>query len=189
MAKDVIPEIAARYLVPEEKVREIYRQLQANGGTACQFDCSELGGPVQWMPGMVMTSRWDDLHLRARVDGLCSELCAIVRGMDTAAPAAFRRDPDAPPAVSRVDLPAGESWWPATLGSPAASGDQNGVRYAYFPDKHRLLLQEGARIDAYDTADHHLFGVAQQQGHSRSITFNTDHGPVPLSHFKCVPLA
>jgi hypothetical protein len=188
MAKDVIPEIAARYLIPEEKVREIYGQLQANGGTQCQFECVQLGGPVQWMPGMVMTSRLHDHDLRARVDGLCSELCAIVRGMDTASPAAFRRDADAPPAVSRVDLPAGESWWPATLGSPAASGDQNGVRYAYFPDKHRLLLQEGARIDAYDTQDYRLTGVAQQQGHTRSITFNSDHGPVPLSQFKCVPL-
>jgi hypothetical protein len=188
MAKDVIPEIAARYLIPEEKVREIYGQLQANGGTQCQFECVQLGGPVQWMPGMVMTSRLHDHDLRARVDGLCSELCAIVRGMDTAAPAAFRRDADAPPAASRVDLPAGESWWPATLGSPTASGDQNGVRYAYFPDKHRLLLQEGARIDAYDTQDYRLTGVAQQQGHTRSITFNSDHGPVPLSQFKCVPL-
>jgi hypothetical protein len=189
MAKDVIPEIAARYLVPEEKVREIHRQLQANHATQCQFECSELGGPVQWMPGMVMTSRWDDHALRARVDGLCSELCAIVRGSETAAPAAFKRDADAPPAASRVDLPAGESWWPAALGQPSSSGAQNGVRYAYFPDKQRLLLQQGARIDAYDTGEHRLTGVSQQQGHSRSITFSTPEGPVPVEHLKCVPLA
>jgi hypothetical protein len=189
MAKDVIPEIAARYLVPEEKVREIYRQLQANDATQCQFTCDDLGGPVQWQPGMVMTSRWDDHALRARVDGLCSELCAIVRGSDTAAPAALKRDPATPPAISRVDLAAGESWWPAMLGHPSSSGSQNGVRYAYFPDKHRLLLQHGARIDAYDTGEYHLTGVAQQQGHSRTITFSTAEGPIPVEHLKCVPLA
>src|SRR5687768_15679393 len=127
MAKDVIPEIAARYLIPEEKVREIHRQLQANGGTQCQFQCEELGGPVQWMPGMVMTTRWHDEGLRARVDGLCSEVAAIVRGSGTSAPAALRRDPDTAPSSACVELPAGESWWPAAFGHPAASGAQSGV--------------------------------------------------------------
>ena len=75
------------------------------------------------------------------------------------------------------------------LGHPSSSGSQNGVRYAYFPEKHRLLLQHGVRIDAYDTGDDHLTGVAQQQGHSRTITFSTADGPVPVEHLKCVPLA
>jgi hypothetical protein len=189
MAKDVIPEIAQRYLVPEEKVRDIYRQLQANGGTQCQFECSELGGPVQWMPGMVMTSRMNDHGLRARVDGMCSELCAIVRGSDTAAPAALRREPGTAPAAACVELPAGESWWPAAFGHPSTSGAQNGVRYAYFPDKHRLLIQQGARIEAYDTAEHHLTGVSQQQGSSRTLTFSSAEGPVAVERLKVVPVA
>ncbi len=71
----------------------------------------------------------------------------------------------------------------------ASSGAQNGVRYAYFPAKRRLLIQNGARIDAYDTGDHHLTGVAQQQGHSRSVTFSTSEGPVPIERFRSVPLA
>ena len=33
MAKDVLPEIAQRYQVPEAVVRELYRQLESNGGT------------------------------------------------------------------------------------------------------------------------------------------------------------
>ncbi|HEY7119825.1 MAG TPA: hypothetical protein VH475_24760 [Tepidisphaeraceae bacterium] len=189
MAKDVIPEIANRYQLPVPLVRSLYRQLADSGCRMVQFDSPELGGPGQWMPGMVMVSRWNDHQLKARVDGLCSELTAIICGSDTASPAAFRRPPGTPPAAAHVDLPAGESWWPAPFGQPAASGEQNGVRYAYFPNQNRLLVQQGARIDAFDTADVQLSGVSQQQGHTRSLLFQSDHGPVALEQLKCVPLA
>jgi hypothetical protein len=69
MAVDVIPMIAQRYQVPEEKVRELHRRMQETGGRQCQFECAELGGPVQWMPGMIMVSRWNDHALRARAGG------------------------------------------------------------------------------------------------------------------------
>jgi hypothetical protein len=61
------------------------------------------------------------------------------------------------------------------------------MRYAYFPDKQRLLIQQGAHLEAYDTAGHHLTGVAQEQGHSRSLTFSSDAGPIDLKHLTCIP--
>ena len=181
MAKDVLPEIAQRYQVPEPVVRELYRQLEANGGTQCQFACPELAGQIQWMPGMVMVSRPTDKALKARVDGLCCELAAVLSGSDTAAPRAIARN------WEHVDE--SESWWPATFGHPATSGEQNGVRYAYFPEQRRLLLQQGARIDAYDTSGHHITGAAQQQGHGSSLTFSTDRGPISTSQLKCIPMS
>jgi hypothetical protein len=184
MAKDVLPEIAQRYQVPEGAVRELYRQLQSNGGVQCQFACPELGGQIQWMPGMVMVSRPTDKALKAKVDGLCCELAAILTGSDTAAPAALSWAWE-----HRVP---GESWWPAQFGHPATAGEQNGVRYAFFPEKRRLLIQQGARIDAYDTADHEITGAAQQQqggGHAlSSLTFATNHGPISTKELKCVRL-
>jgi hypothetical protein len=187
MPIDPIPQIAQRYHVPEAKVRELYQQLQKTGGRQCQFNCDELGGPVQWMPGMITVSRWNDHQLRARVDGLCSELAAIVQGSDTAAPAALMREPGTAPAGACVGLAAGESWWPASLGHPSTSGEQNGMRYAYFPEKKRLLIQEGAHLQAYDTGGHYLTGVAQQQGHTRNLTFSSLEGPVDLKHLTCLP--
>ena len=180
MAKDVLPEIAQRYQVPESVVRELYRQLEANGGTQCQFSCPELAGQIQWMPGFVMVSRPADKALKARVDGLCCELAAVLSGSDTAAPAALTRDWE--------HLSTGESWWPGNFGHPAATGEQCGVRYAYFPERRRLLLQQGARIDAYETGSHHITGVAQQQGKTSSLAFQTDQGPISLGQLKCVPL-
>jgi hypothetical protein len=189
MPIDPIPQIAQRYQVPEAKVRELYQQLQSTGGRQCQFNCDELGGPVQWMPGMITVSRWNDAGLRARVDGLCSELSAIVQGSDTAAPAALSREPGTAPAGACVEMPAGESWWPASFGRPSSAGAQNGVRYAYFPEQRRLLIQQGARIEAYDTGSHHLCGAAQQQGRSSSLTFSSDRGTVDVKELQAVPLA
>jgi hypothetical protein len=189
MPQDVIPQIAQRYQVPEPIVRELYRQLQATGGRQCQLSCPEFGGQAQWMPGMVLVSRPTDHQLRARVDGLCSELAAIVQGSDTSAPAALNREAGTAPASGCVSLPAGESWWPASFGHPAASGDQNGIRYAYFPQYQRLLLQQGARIDAYDTGDLQITGAGRQQGNAHTLTFSTDRGPIDVKKLKCVPLA
>src|SRR4051812_40929212 len=104
MPIDPIPQIADRYHVPETKVRELYRQLQITGGRQAQFQCEELGGPVQWMPGMVTVSRWNDHQLKARVDGLCSELSAIIQGSESSAPAALLREPGTAPAAACINV-------------------------------------------------------------------------------------
>ena len=118
---------------------------------------------------------------------MCAEIAAVVRGSDTAAVAALSRDPATAPAGSRVDLPAGDSWWPASYGAPAAQGRQHGLRYAYFPDRHRLLVQTAARIDCFDVTGHRITGVCQQSSSSH-LSFTTGEGPVPLAELRCVPL-
>ena len=134
------------------------------------------------MPGSVMVSRWNDHHLKARVDGLCCELVAVLRGSDTAAPAALTRPWNEAAAE-------GESWWPATFGHATTAGSQNGIRYAYFPDKQRLLVQQGARVDAFDTAGYQIMGAGQQQGNSSTLMFATDRGSISTHELRCVPLA
>jgi hypothetical protein len=187
--KDVIPSIAQRHVVSEETARRIFECLQSTGGTACQFDIPEFGGHGQWMPGMVMIKEHANRDLKAKIDGLCSELAAIVQGSDSSAPATLQCAGKGPAVVGRTDMAVGDSWWPATFGRPAATGDQGGIRYAHFPAVHRLLVQRGAHIDAYDTGDYVIAGVAQAQGQPHSITFNSNRGPVHLDQFQCVPLA
>lgn len=73
-----------------------------------------------------------------------------------------------------------ERWWPEHLGEPSASGAQNGMRYAAFPDKHRLLVERDGQATTYDTGHHRIGGVAQQDGTSRTLTFTSQDGPVRL---------
>jgi hypothetical protein len=71
-------------------------------------------------------------------------------------------------------------WWPEELGEPASSGGQNGMRYAFFPQKRRLLVEADGRKTIYDSADHQISGVSQQSGHASSLVFNSQSGPVAL---------
>ena len=79
-------------------------------------------------------------------------------------------------------------WWPAKLGTPAAAGGQNDVRYAYFADERRIAIERGDAVYVYDTADHRIHGVAQSQsgGGPSSLVFTSQHGTVPLDALKVV---
>lgn len=71
-------------------------------------------------------------------------------------------------------------WWPDELGAPSSSGAQNGMRYAFFPEKQRLLVEQHGRKTVYDSADHQITGVAQSSGSSSPLVFTSQHGPVAL---------
>ena len=77
-------------------------------------------------------------------------------------------------------MDSGPKWWPDDLGSPSSSGSQNGVRYAFFPDKQRLAIDHNGKTELYDSGDHKISGVAQQQGGSQSLAFSSQRGDVKL---------
>jgi len=77
-------------------------------------------------------------------------------------------------------------WWPDNLGEPSSSGGQNEVRYAFFPDKHRLLVEQEGTLTSYDSADYQITGVSQQQSERKTLTFSTRDGNVDLSRLKQV---
>jgi hypothetical protein len=71
-------------------------------------------------------------------------------------------------------------WWPDELGAPASSGGQNDMRYAFFPEKRRLLVEQGGKKTVYDSGDHQISGVSQQSGQTTSLVFTSQSGPVAL---------
>ena len=79
---------------------------------------------------------------------------------------------------------ASAGWWPAELGTPASSGAQDNIGYAYFPAARRLAIQHGGQVDLYDTADHRIDGVSQQSDGVRGPTFSSDKGQVRLADLK-----
>jgi hypothetical protein len=77
-----------------------------------------------------------------------------------------------------------EPWWPKDLGEPATSGAQNGMKYAFFPEKRRLLIARDGQISTYDSGDHRIGGVAQADGAAKSLTFTSQTGDVDLAALK-----
>ena len=154
--------VAGRHGVGVDAVHHLREALRAGHGSMAQFDHPDLGGFGQWSAGgMVMVGRMFDDALKARVGALCTELA--------------RRLPTDQPASSTGD------WWPADLGRPAASGAQDGVRYAFFPGPRRIAVESGGRLTLYDTGSHDIDGVAQRQGADAALRFTGRGGDIDLA--------
>ncbi len=166
-----------------------------------QFDHRELGGAGQWMPGgMTMVGDMFNHGLKAKVDGLCSELSQILAMQPFVPfPAGFQSQSQRQGGgqqegghdfldtgsvslfVPETPGRASGQWWPAELGFPNGNGAQNQVRYAYFNEMHRLAVELNGHVTVYDTLDHQISGVSQQQGRGGSLTLTSQRGTVSVS--------
>jgi hypothetical protein len=87
-----------------------------------------------------------------------------------------------------VELPAQPNWWGPDLKFPNTSGGQNGMRYAYFAQAHRLAIESNGQVIVYDTLDHNIGGVSQQQSGGYSVTFSSQYGYVDLSRLPVISI-
>ena len=125
--------------------------------------------------------------LKARVDALCNDLAGFLTSQPPANDEAgsFQGQGGG---VSLFVAGAGAAspWWPAELGSPASTGAQNDLRYAYFPGPRRLAIHEAGRLSVYETGEHRISGFSQQQSGDRSLTFTSQHGLVRVADLPLV---
>ncbi len=178
--QEQIRDLARRHNISEPSAHQLVNGLVGTGGGQVQFNIPEFGGMGQWMPGMVMAGDMFNSGLKARVDAVCSDIAQQVRS------GALR--PPAPPAAAAgapgasLGWSGQHNWWPGDLGSPASTGAQNNMRYAWFPGTRRLAVDLGGRVWVYDTGDHDIGGVSQQQsGGGMTLTFTSQHGVVDLA--------
>ena len=174
-AANAVADIAQRHGLSHEAVLAMLFALHTGGGTMAQFSIPELGGSGQWMRGgmtMVGGNMFDNA-LRARVDALCNELAQLL-ATTTVFPASTR---DTRTGFSSAN------WWPADLGVPSAAGGQNDARYAVFPSTRRLAIQINGVTKVFDTGEHHIGGVQQQQqgGGYGSVSFTSQFGTFDVS--------
>ena len=164
-----VQNLAHRYGVSVDAVKTLLFAVNAGGGSMAQFYHPELGGGGQWMRGgMTMVGDMFNNGLQATVAGLCSELSSLLNSQQVL---------QANPASAHGMSGFGNNWWPAELGSPSSSGGQNDSRYAYFPQTQRLAIDRGGRVTVYNTLDHQIGGVQQQQGGtSGSLSFSSQFG-------------
>lgn len=172
-AETAIADIAHRYALSREAVLAMLFAVNNGGGTMAQFSIPELGGSGQWMRGgMTMVGNMFDHALKARVDALCGELSQLLANTTVFPPT---------PSGIQFGYTAG-NWWPADLGIPSSSGGQNDARYAVFPSTQRLAIQIDGRTRVFDTGEHRIGGVQQQQGGNYgSVTFTSQFGTFDVS--------
>ena len=178
-AANAIAEIAQRHGLSRETVLAMLFALCNGGGTMAQFDLPELGGSGQWMRGgMTMVGNMFDNALKARVDALCNELSQLL-ATTTVFPASTQAS-----GADHAGFPSA-NWWPADLGVPSAAGGQNDARYAIFPSTRRLAIQINGVTKIFDTGEHQIGGVQQQQGGGYgSVGFTSQLGTFNVSSLR-----
>jgi len=200
--QQAIQDLAQRYGVSADAVMTLLRALVNGNGTMAQFSHPELGGAGQWMQGgMTMVGDIFNYSLQSKVDGLCTELANLLArqpGVIAATGGQFQAQGGQQQQQSSgygqgtslfiaAAQGGGGNWWPAELGMPGATGSQNAVRYAYFPQARRLAVDLNGQVTVYDTLDHQIGGVSQQQGgDGLSVTFTSQHGTVSLAELPVV---
>jgi hypothetical protein len=189
--ENTVAEIASRHGVSAGAVRTLLEAVVNGGGSMAQFNHPELGGGGQWLRGgMTMVGDMFNHSLKAKVDAICSELSDRLASGGFAPPSGgFQSQSQgggfggmsAGVSFFAQDTTGGSGhWWPTDLGNPAATGAQNAVRYAFFPEKGRLAIDNDGRVEIYDTLDHSIQGFGQQQDGGASLNFTSQHGLVRI---------
>ena len=165
--QNLVDDLARRYNLSVDAVVHMLVAVNNGGGSMAQFNCPELGGGGQWMRGgMTMVGDMFNNGLKNTVDNLCNELANILANNQVFP-------------VIPAGTPGSSHWWPVDLGSPLSSGAQNNIRYAVFPQ--RLAVELNGEVTVYDTLDHNIGGVSQQQGGNTSLSFSSQYGAVEVS--------
>ncbi|OQX11556.1 MAG: hypothetical protein BWK73_17440 [Thiothrix lacustris] len=174
--QNAINNLAQRYGVSNDAVTTLLYAVMNGNGTMAQFYHPELGGGGQWMQGgMTMVGDMFNYGLKSTVDGLCQALSNLLN------------QPNAlfiPPTQQQGN----RNWWPDDLGMAASTGGQNNVRYAYFPSSCRLAIDISGQVTIYNTLDHQIGGVSQQQGGNTSLTFSSQYGTLTVDQLPIVSI-
>ncbi|MGB0664336.1 MAG: SHOCT domain-containing protein [Pontibacterium sp.] len=167
--QQLVADLAYRYALQTDTVEHMLIAVNNGGGTMAQFNVWELGGSGQWMQGgMTMVGDMFNMQLKNTVDNLCNELSNALA--TTQIFPVYRGNNNSP-----------QHWWPSELdlGAPHSTGSQNSAEYAIF--NGRLAVKVFDEVTVYNTLDHHIGGVGQQQGGNDQMTFTSQYGVVPVA--------
>ncbi|MEJ8860031.1 SHOCT domain-containing protein [Variovorax robiniae] len=204
--QQIINDIAQRNGFSVEATLSMLDSVINGNGNQAQFNHPEFSGAGQWMRGgMIMLSDMFNNYLKGRVDNLCNDLSSLVVSQpDLVRSGSFQSQSQGDGHSSgQVQTSHGDGgqqqgadnlgpaslfvpgttndWWPSDLRFPNSTGAQNGVRYAYFAQARRLVIEVAGRVTVYDTLDHRIGGFGQQQSYDGSLSFNSQYGLIDVA--------
>jgi len=206
--QQLINDIAQRHGFGVDATLSMLDAVINGNGSMAQFNHPEFAGSGQWMRGgMTMVSDMFNNYLKGRVDGLCSELANVVANQpDLVRSGSFQSQSQNGGSgygqaqtsqsghgnsqqqggggfgPSSLFVPGtSNDWWPSDLRFPNSTGAQNGVRYAYFAQARRLVIDVGGTVTVYDTLDHQIGGFSQQQSVGGTLGFNSQYGLIDVA--------
>ncbi|MDB5850257.1 MAG: hypothetical protein JWP29_4009 [Rhodoferax sp.] len=201
-------DIAQRHGFSVDAVLSMLDSVINGNGSLAQFSHPEFGGSGQWMQGgMTMIGDMFNGYLKGRVANLCDELSRLIASQpDMVRSGSFQSQSQngnyqvngqsnswasntsfgGAANGNSLFAPPPPDWWGADLKWPNSTGGQNGMRYAWFSQARRLAVESNGNVTIYDTLDHQIGGVSQQQSGGYSVTFTSQYGYVDLSRLPVV---
>ena len=200
-----IQDVAQRHGFSFDAVVSMLESVINGNGSQAQFSHPEFGGSGQWMQGgMTMIGDMFNNYLKGRVANLCADLANLIASQtDLVRTGSFQSQSQNGQTVVNswgggyataagnanslfITEPVQPDWWGPDLRWPNSTGGQNGMRYAWFSQARRLAIEANGEVTIYDTLDHQIGGVSQQQSGGYSVTFSSQFGYVDLSRLPVV---
>lgn len=159
---DWYPRLAVKYHVPSRVIEALAELLQRTKGEEARFDITELGGKGIWKPsqGAIIGNGFNE-PLNERATELCNEIASLVR-IEDREDTTLLSTLDDTVAMTPLSIPMGLGiWWPNHLGeNPDLIGNAGTMRYAYFAEKNRLVIQNNLRNRVFDVTGYKVTGVS-----------------------------
>ena len=206
--RQTLDDIAQRHGFSFDATLSMLESVINGNGSMAQFNHPEFSGSGQWMRGgMTMVSDMFNNYLKGRVDNLCSELSNLVASQpDLLRSGSFQSQSQGGSHTQQIQAnhAGGETgfgasslfvppapgtsgdWWPADLRWPNSTGAQNSVRYAYFAQARRLVIEAHGSVTVYDTLDHQIGGFSQQQSVGGTLSFSSQYGLMDVASLPVV---
>lgn len=159
------PRIAQKFHVTVRVVEILAELIQQTRGEEARFDIPELGGKGIWKPkqGAIIGNGFNEA-LNQRATALCNEIVALQKKEPERDETTYViNDLDETVAMLPIEIqqPALGIWWPEHLGDdPDLIGNAGTMRYAYFAEKNRLVIQHNLRNRIFDMTGHKLITVS-----------------------------
>jgi hypothetical protein len=78
------------------------------------------------------------------------------------------------------------SWPPPNLRRPSTSGAHGTLRFAFFADKRRLLVESGETLLLFDCGAHQICEVEELIGQEPALAFTSQSGRHPISDLRLI---
>jgi hypothetical protein len=77
------------------------------------------------------------------------------------------------------------SWSPSNLRTPTISGARGGLKFAFFAEKRRLLVENDGNLQLFDSGAHQIHEVGEMVDHP-TLEFISQSGRHPIGALKLI---
>lgn len=180
--------LAEAFHVSEDTVAALTESILRGRGDHARFNIPELGGQGIWKLGQdaVIGNGFDE-DLNQQATDLCNAIQEALMSESNRTTLEFQGVTDTSDLMPVSIKPDEEdtNWWPREFGQADIYGETDTLRYAYFVEYNRLVVQTSQRLRVFDTTGFHIHSIASVGGADfMSAVVKTDVGEFPLSKLK-----